>query len=57
MKTSWGIDILDGKRADYGNQIVSTVSTQFGTELPDKKLLKRELRLSLEHAREYPGEV
>jgi hypothetical protein len=57
MKNRGGIDILDGKRADYGNQIVSTVSTQFGTELPDKKLLKRELRLSLEHAREYPGEV
>jgi predicted nuclease of restriction endonuclease-like (RecB) superfamily len=30
---------------------------QYLTELPDKKLLKRELRLSLEHAREYPGEV
>ncbi|MDD2456674.1 MAG: PDDEXK nuclease domain-containing protein [Kiritimatiellae bacterium] len=29
---------------------------QYLTELPDKKLLKRELRLSLEHAREYPGE-
>lgn len=28
---------------------------QYLTELPDKKLLKRELRLSLEQAREFPG--
>lgn len=30
---------------------------QYLTELPDKKLLKRELRLSLEHAREFPAEA
>jgi hypothetical protein len=30
---------------------------QYLTELPDKKLLKRELRLSLEQAREHPGEA
>ena len=40
-------DVLDNKRASYGKQIVSTLSTQ----LPDKKVLQSQLRRQLESAK------
>jgi hypothetical protein len=39
------IDLLKGKRAGYGDQIVSQTATQ--SEMPDKQLLKQQLHKAL----------
>lgn len=49
-------DILDNQRAEYGKQIVPTVSTQLQAEFGSKGFEEKNIRRMMKFAQKYPDE-